>query len=316
MIKLLSNSAHVHVLLNHVPTVGFGLALALFVVGLLRRHDGLTRTALAIFFIVANIAIATYVSGNGAEAILQGRPDVSAAAVRAHEDAALFAFTFMEITGFFSWLALWQWRRVARLPAWNIPLVLTLSILTFALMANAANLGGEIRHEEIRSVPAASAADDATPGIAKSLGLFVSGESWVWPACEAIHFVGLCLLFSVVLIVDLRMLGMIKSVSFAAVFQLLPLGMLGFGLNLITGMMFFIGNPAQYIHNATFFWKILFVLLGGFNVLYFTMDDEPWRVGTGDEAPMTAKVAAASAMFIWAAVLFCGHMLPFLGNAF
>ena len=226
----------------------------------------------------------------------------------------------METTGFFAWLALWQWRRIPRqTPRRTLPVVLVLSVVTFALMANAANLGGEISHAEIRArrwPRRRRCPDGEATGVARSIGMFVAGESWVWPACETIHFVGLCLLFSVVLIVDLRMLGMMKSVSYAAVFQLLPLGMLGFGLNLITGMLFFIGNPGQYIHNVMFFWKIVLVMLGGFNVLYFTLDHEPWEVGPGDDAPLTAKIAAVSAMFLWVAVLFCGHMLPFLGDAF
>ena len=46
------------------------------------------------------------------------------------------------------------------------------------------------------------------------------------------------------------------------------------------------------------------------------LDDEPWEVESGVDAPMTAKFAAASAIFIWAAVLYCGHMLPFIGNSF
>ena len=36
----------------------------------------------------------------------------------------------------------------------------------------------------------------------------------------------------------------------------------------------------------------------------------------GDDAPLRAKVVAASAIFLWLGVLFCGHMLPFIGNAF
>jgi uncharacterized membrane protein len=318
--EFLSNTAHLHVVLNHVPTIGFLVGLAIFLIGLARRHDGLKRTGLTIFFVVANVSIATYVTGVGAEALIKDRPDVSGAAIRAHEDAALLAFTLMEITGFFAWLALWQWRRIPRRPPrWTMPVVLLLSVATFALMANAANLGGEISHAEIRSASAAAATpapDGEATGVAQSLGMFVAGETWVWPACETIHFIGLCLLFGVVLIVDLRMLGMVKSVSYAAVFQLLPLGMLGFGLNLITGMLFFMGNPGQYIHNVMFFWKIVLVMLGGFNVLYFTLDHEPWELGPGDDAPLTAKIAAVSAMFLWVAVLFCGHMLPFLGDAF
>ena len=319
MIELLSNPAHVHLLLNHVPTVGFGLALALFFVAHARRNDDLKRTGLVIFFAVAVVAIAAYMSGAAAEAVVEGRPGVSRAAIRAHEDAALLAFAFMEITGFFAWLALWQWRRVSQLAGWYLPTVLVLSIVTFGLMARAAEIGGEIHHPEIRSAQAATVTEPTEgpgAGTARSIGLFVTGYTWVWPTAETLHFVGLCMLFTVVLIVDLRMLGMAKSVSYAAVYQLLPIGMLGFGINLVTGMLFFLGAPQQYIHNSTFYWKMVFVVLGGLNVLYFMLEDEVWAVGPGDDAPLTSKIAAASAIFLWVAVLFCGHMLPFIGNAF
>jgi hypothetical protein len=319
MIQLLSNPAHVHLLLNHVPTVGFGLALALFFVAHARRNDDLKRTGLVIFFVVAVVAIATYLSGNAAESVVQGRRDIAQGAIRAHEDAALLAFVFMEITGFFAWLALWQWRRVPRLARWQLPTVLVFSIVTFGLMARAAEMGGEIHHPEILAAEIAApttTAEGAGIGTARSIGMFVAGKSWVWPTAETLHFIGLCMLFTVVLIVDLRLLGMVKSVPYAAVYQLLPIGMLGFGLNLFTGMLFFMGATQQYVHNTTFYWKIVFVVLGGLNILYFLLEDEVWAVGPGDDAPLSSKIAAASAIFIWVAVLFCGHMLPFLGNSF
>ena len=81
-------------------------------------------------------------------------------------------------------------------------------------------------------------------------------------------------------------------------------------------MLFFVGAPDQYTMNKTFYWKIVFVMLAAANGLYFTVLDEPWVLGSGDEAPLTAKVMAASAMFLWVAVMFCGSMLPFLGNSF
>jgi hypothetical protein len=77
-------------------------------------------------------------------------------------------------------------------------------------------------------------------------------------ACETLHFVGLCILFTVVLLVDLRMLGMAKSLPFSALYQLLPIGILGFALNLLTGMVFFIAAPEQYTKNVVFYWKIVF----------------------------------------------------------
>jgi uncharacterized membrane protein len=319
MLDLLSNPAHVHLWLNHVPTVGFGAALVLFSLARLKRHDDLTRTGLVMFFVVATVAIATYLSGNAAEPLVQDRPGISSRAIRAHEDAALLAFACMEMTGFLAWLALWQWRRVTRLPRWQLPAVLLAAIITFALMARAADLGGQIHHAEIGDTVSAvqpEASEGASSGTARSIGLFVSSRPWVWPTAETIHFIGLSMLFSVVLIVDLRLLGVAKRVSYPAVYQLLPLGMLGFGLNLATGLSFFLGATAQYIHNKTFYWKIVFVVLGGINLLYFMLEDEVWAVGPGDDAPVASKIAAASAIFLWVAVLFCGHMLPFLGNAF
>jgi hypothetical protein len=314
MLQMLSNPAHVHMWLNHVPTVGFGAALALFVVARLKRHDDLTRAGLVMFFVVAVVAIAAYLSGNAAEAVVQGRSDISPRAVRAHEDAALLAFAFMEITGFLAWLAIWQWRRVPRLDRWQLPVVLLSAVVAFGLMARAAELGGEIHHAEIRAT--ASTGEEAAAGTAQAIGMFVSGHPWVWPTAETLHFIGLCLLFTVVLIVDLRLLGMARRLPFAAVYQLLPLGMLGFGLNLVTGLLFYMAALPQYIHNKAFYWKIVFVVLGGINLLYFMLEDDVWTIGSGGDAPLTSKIAAASAIFLWAAVLYCGHMLPFIGNAF
>ena len=315
---------HLHLLLNHFPTVGFCVGAILFAVAFLGRNKELARAGLAVTFLIAVLSIAVYVSGSAAEDGIcppgaECLPGVSKAAIAAHEDAAILGFILMELTGAAAFLGLWQIRRGHALSTAAGVAVLVLSAASFLGMARAAAIGGEIRHPEIQAGP--SAADSGAGSEigwlkAEAIKSFVTTHRWVWPACETLHFIGLSMLFTVVLIVDLRLLGMMKRVSFAAVYQLIPLGILGFGINLMTGILFFIGIPGQYVHNVTFFWKMLFVVLGGLNVLYFLLDDAPWNVRAGDAAPMSAKLAAASALFIWAAVLFCGHMLPFIGNAF
>ena len=173
-----------------------------------------------------------------------------------------------------------------------------------------------IRHPEIQTDVQKSAAADPAPTIASSWRLYVMSNSYVWPTCETLHFIGLSMLFAVVLTVDLRMLGIgKKSLSFSALYQLLPLGMLGFTINLITGIMFFVATPQQYV-GFLFFLKMILVVAGAFNVLYFMLLEEPWTIGEGDDASKKTKFVAASAIAIWIGVLFCGHMLPFLGNSF
>ena len=309
------NLAHIHLLLNHFPTVGFAIGLGLLVLAIAAKKDELKRASLVVLFLIALITIATYLSGNAAQSALQDRTDLSQVAIREHEGAAFWGYVFMEITGFMAWLGLWYFRIAKRVANWNVAAVFILGVLTFSVMTRAANLGGEIRHPEIRW--AGAVPDNANiPDIARSIALFVNGHSWVWPTCETVHFIGLSLLFTVVLIVDLRLLGMAKKFSFAALYQLLPLGILGFGMNLVTGMVFFIASPEQYVKNVSFHWKILFVMLAGINALYFMLVEEPWTIGPGDDAPPFAKFAAASAIFLWVGVLFFGHMLPFLGNSF
>jgi uncharacterized membrane protein len=319
------NLAHIHLLLNHFPTIGTIIGLGLFLVSLVGKSDVLKRASLVVLLGIAIVAIPTYVTGNAAQEALckwppNSPPDAACmdpgvpnAVIQTHEGAAMVALLVMEIMGAFAWLGLWQFRRFQRMPGWNLGVVLVLGLATLGLMSRAANIGGEIRHPEILAGPEAGTPPDA---LAREMGLVVVGRQWVWPTCETLHFVGLSLLLGVVFLVDLRMLGVIKNVSFPALHRLMPWAIFGFGVNVITGMLFFVGNPGQYTQNVAFQWKIAFVLLAALNALYFTMFDEAWEIGPGDEAPLTAKIAAMSAVFLWVAVLYCGSMLPFIGMAF
>ena len=309
------NPSYLHLVLNHFPTIGFGIGLVFYAMALLVKKEELRRAGLVIFFVTAAITLTTYVSGSDAQQVLKDAPGISDGLVKAHESAALIALIFMQVTGFFSWISLWTWGRASRFARWNVGIVLVLSLVTFAVMARAAYFGGAIRHPETEAAQTIPI-DASVPTLARSLGLFVQDTAWVWPACETLHFVGLCLLFGVVMTVNLRVLGVGKTMlSFAAVYQLLPLGMLGFGLNLITGMIFLVATPQQYV-GFLFFLKMSLVVAGALNLLYFMLWKEPSNLQQGDSASMGTKVVAASAILIWVAIVFCGHMLPWLGNSF
>jgi hypothetical protein len=311
--------AHIHLLLNHFPTIGNIIGGGLLLLSLITRSNDLKRASLAVLLGIALISIPTYMSGNGAQDAIKSLPGVSKSLIEAHEGAALLGIAFMEVTGAFAWLGLWQFRRLARVPSWNMAVILCLTLMSFGLMARAANMGGEIRHAEIRASQGTAAVAAPTPtqgALARTVGSFVTDTPWMWPTCETLHFIGLSLLLGVVFLVDLRVLGVVRGVSFASLHRLLPWAAIGFGVNVITGMLFFVGIPGQYIHNVAFYWKVGLVMLAGANALYFTLFDVPWSLGPGEDAPLTAKFAAASAVILWVAVMYFGSMLPFLGNAF
>ncbi len=145
------------------------------------------------------------------------------------------------------------------------------------------------------------------------------GYPWIWPLCETLHFMGMAMLVGIVGLLDLRMLGFVKGLPIAPLNRLLPWGIAGFVINLITGFVFFAGDPFQYIHNNIFWMKVLFILLAGVNVGAFYLTGISRRVHAvkaGEDAPGTAKFIAATSLLLWIGVMYWGRMLPFLGGAF
>ena len=302
------NLAHVHLLLNHVPTIGFGFGIGLLAASLVRDSADLRRASYVVFFVVALVAIPTYLSGNAADFVLRTQAELLQDVVTAHQNAAMLALIPMEIVGLVSWLALWQSRR------WHQPAVLALSIVTFVLMARAANIGGQIRHPEIVAAGAAASAP-SWPSPAAMGAAFVLDHPWVWPICEVFHFVGLCLLFGVTLLVNLRLAGFISGFPLADLNRLLPWAVAGLGINIVTGMLFFLAAPEQYTQNSAFTWKMGLVLLGGLSLLYPTMfDEEPDSAFDILHAAMTRRLIGVCSLVIWIAVIFFGRFLPYLGT--
>jgi hypothetical protein len=309
------NAPHLHLILNHVPTIGTAIALGLLLLALLRRQEALTRVSLEVFFVLALLTLPAYLSGVATSLQIQELPDISPDAMSRHHDGAVVAFGMMMLTGLAAWLGLWQWRRTSKPSGLNIVIVLAFALLTLITMAGTATMGGEIRHPEMMNPDAPPSAGPSWI-TAMSVQALVTENTWLWPALEALHFIGLWLLFGVVLLVNLRMLGMMKAVPFSALHRLLPWAMLGLGINIISGMMWVISTPEQYMTNVSFFWKIGFLLIAGLNLLYLTAFDEAWTVGPGEEASFGNKAIAFSAIACWVCVMYFGRMLPFLGNAF
>jgi hypothetical protein len=74
------------------------------------------------------------------------------------------------------------------------------------------------------------------------------------------------------------------------------------------------------MHNPAWWWKVAFILIAGINILTFEFSPTTKalveKIGPNDNTPMRFKVAGGLSLFSWFAVLYCGRMLPFIGNAF
>lgn len=144
---------------------------------------------------------------------------------------------------------------------------------------------------------------------------------WVWGVWQSLHFVGMVLLIGTVGILDMRLLGMAKELPVAALKRLLPWGVLGFVICLVTGLLFVTGiyanvavHPYVVLTSDVFLQlKLAFILLAGLNLLAFYVTGMSRAVdglGPGDDAPPLAKVFAGASLCFWIAVMYFARLIP------
>jgi hypothetical protein len=69
------------------------------------------------------------------------------------------------------------------------------------------------------------------------------GISWLWPASESLHFIGLCMLIGGAGLLDLRLIGLFRGLAIRQVKALMPWAIGGFVINAVTGTLFLIMQP-------------------------------------------------------------------------
>ena len=146
------NLAHLHLILVHVPIGAIPIITLLLIYGMLYRKQELTSAALRLYFLVALITVPAYLAGEGAEELIEHLPEIVENNIERHEDSALFAFIAVLCTGALSITTLFLNRIRDYAHPILVKAVLFFAILTIGLLAWTGNLGGLIRHPEIKVV--------------------------------------------------------------------------------------------------------------------------------------------------------------------
>ena len=145
------NGAQLHLLVNHIPVVGFfgvvlGLAFAMW-----SPSQDIKRFVLVVTAIVGFSSLASYFSGDPAEHVILGQPGVKRSLIEEHEDAAKFATILAVLTAVTASAGFFIQRKRPEFLNRSMTSVFMLSLLTAAAMAKTAHEGGQIRHPEVRA---------------------------------------------------------------------------------------------------------------------------------------------------------------------
>lgn len=141
---------HLHLILNHLPVVGSALGFVILSWGMLRGFDEVKKVGLAILIFSALVAVPVYLTGEPAEDVVENLPGVSEEIIGQHEDSAIYSLIAVIATGIVALATLILLQIKVEIAKLLIFTSLVLSLITSGMMAYTANLGGQIRHSEIR----------------------------------------------------------------------------------------------------------------------------------------------------------------------
>ena len=154
--------------------------------------------------------------------------------------------------------------------------------------------------------------------ISLGVGDYVAARDWVWPFCETLHFFGMCVLLGTVGVVDLRVLGVAKGIPIKLLDKFIPLGVIAFLVNMVTGFIFIAGNPVggpmEYLTNLSLQIKMVLVLIAGINLLLFYVTGlhrSLEAVPADGDASGRAKAVAAVSLTAWIFVIVMGRFIMY-----
>ena len=138
---------------------------------------------------------------------------------------------------------------------------------------------------------------------------------WVYPIVESVHVLTLCLFLGLVIMIDLRLLGvtMLRTPASNIVRPLNAWALAGFVIMVISGSLLFYANPAKTYLNIFFRMKLVFMALAGANTAVFqwTMSGNMREWDLDPVPPARARLAGGISLLLWAGIVVAGRMIAY-----
>ena len=129
----------------------------------------------------------------------------------------------------------------------------------------------------------------------------------VYPALEVVHITGIALLVGNLVLVELRVWGLGRTLPLPALARLgLTVSLIGFGLAAASGLVMFASQAAELLANRAFVIKMGLLTLAGANAGLFHARDGLTRLD------LLARLQTALSLGLWLGVIICGRWIAYL----
>lgn len=135
-----------------------------------------------------------------------------------------------------------------------------------------------------------------------------------YPVVLTFHSIGLALLVGLLVIIDLRVLGIGRGLPISSLRGFMKVVWIGFMANVASGILLFCISPEKFFYSNMFRFKMLFIVLG--LVFGALLNSSLLRIG--DEYAVSANPTARQrawallSLACWAAAIFAGRWLAYV----
>lgn len=143
----------------------------------------------------------------------------------------------------------------------------------------------------------------------------ISESVWLFPLIEGSHILALPLSVGMIVILDLRLLGLAFRSGPASniVNEVLRWSKVGFAVMFITGGLLFMTQAGKAYGNSFFRAKLIFLLMLGINAAVYQAIFYP-KMAQWDSAgrtPAGARLCAGLSLIVWIGVIVCGRTMAY-----
>jgi hypothetical protein len=138
---------------------------------------------------------------------------------------------------------------------------------------------------------------------------------WTYAFVNLLHIAGIAILFGSILILDLRLLGLWRSVPLSALsVPIVPMAGIGFAIAVTTGVLLLATKATEYFGNPFLYIKIPMIALGVVNI-GLIHHSAAWKAHAARElsvveTSLLARMGAVS-LACWVTVLVSGRMIAY-----
>lgn len=150
------NYAHLHLIINHLPILGIPFATVFLAHGLWKGNSESQKFSLLMLVLISLLVLPVYFTGDPAEHQIEELPGVLESFIHMHEEAAEVSLVLTLLAGASALVSLWA---LMKRKLWTRKVMMAtfaLSVIAAGSLGYTGNLGGKVRHTEVRSGNAAA----------------------------------------------------------------------------------------------------------------------------------------------------------------